>query len=230
LLLPSPLLPVLLNHPNPRCPIACPEPVEGSDSFTSNVGLRRWTQARFVCMCGLRRERTSNFPKPGCANHHQAGCPTLSRTCDRVGYRLRKQTTALPQPTHKPRMPHISILRCGNVDLSRQLLPLPLALAHSSLLIAGSQIAFALPQPPGPLLSRIHPRSCFRLCLSSRPSSKPPSLQANPHPQTIFHAFTQQNRMSSPQTPPKTHNINPINNIKVSQKWFLVMVNPVQLT
>jgi hypothetical protein len=49
-----------------------------------------------------------------------------------------------------------------------------------------------------------------------------------PHPQTIFHAFTQQNRMSSPQTHPKTSNPIPINKIKLSQKWFLVMVNPVE--
>jgi hypothetical protein len=38
------------------------------------------------------------------------------------------------------------------------------------------------------------------------------------HPQTIFHAFAQQNRMSSPQTHQKTNNSNPINKIKVSAK------------
>jgi hypothetical protein len=35
-----------------------------------------------------------------------------------------------------------------------------------------------------------------------------------PHPQTIFHAFAQQNRMSSPQTHPRTNNPSPINKIK----------------
>jgi hypothetical protein len=35
--------------------------------------------------------------------------------------------------------------------------------------------------------------------------------------------------MSSPQTPPKPHNPNPINKIKLSPKRFLVMVNQVQL-
>jgi hypothetical protein len=35
--------------------------------------------------------------------------------------------------------------------------------------------------------------------------------------------------MSSPQTHQKTNNFNLINKIKLSQKWFLVMVNPVQL-
>jgi hypothetical protein len=49
-----------------------------------------------------------------------------------------------------------------------------------------------------------------------------------PHPQTIFHAFTQQNHLSSPQTHQKTNNPNPINKIKLSPKWFLVMVNPVK--
>jgi hypothetical protein len=47
-------------------------------------------------------------------------------------------------------------------------------------------------------------------------------------PQSIFHVFAQQNRMSSPQNPPKTNNPNPINKIKLSQKRFLVMVNPVK--
>jgi hypothetical protein len=50
-----------------------------------------------------------------------------------------------------------------------------------------------------------------------------------PTPQTIFHAFTQQNRMSSPQTRQKANNSIPTNKIKLSSKWFLVMVNPVQL-
>jgi hypothetical protein len=66
--------------------------------------------------------------------------------------------------------------------------------------------------------------------LSAAVLSKPRPLQANPHPQTIFHAFTQQNRMSSPPTHPKTNNPNPISKIKLSPKRFLVMVNPVQLT
>ncbi len=39
-----------------------------------------------------------------------------------------------------------------------------------------------------------------------------------PHPPTIFHAFTQQNRMSSPQTRQKNHNPSPINKIKLSPK------------
>ena len=55
------------------------------------------------------------------------------------------------------------------------------------------------------------------------------SSQANPDPQTIFRAFTQQNRMSSPPNTTKTNNPNPINKIKLSPKWFLVMVNLVQL-
>jgi hypothetical protein len=38
------------------------------------------------------------------------------------------------------------------------------------------------------------------------------------HLQTIFHAFTQQNRMSSPQTPPKPYNYNQPNKIKLSPK------------
>jgi hypothetical protein len=45
---------------------------------------------------------------------------------------------------------------------------------------------------------------------------------------TIFHAFAQQNRMSSPQTPQKTNNPSPINKIKLSEKWFLVMSNLVE--
>ncbi len=53
---------------------------------------------------------------------------------------------------------------------------------------------------------------------SPRPSSKPLSRTGNPHPQTIFHAFTQQNRMSSPQPHQKTNNSNPINKIKLSSK------------
>jgi len=51
-----------------------------------------------------------------------------------------------------------------------------------------------------------------------------------PTPQTIFHAFTQQNRMSSPQTYQKSRNPINLNKIKLSQKRFLVMVNQVQLT
>jgi hypothetical protein len=58
---------------------------------------------------------------------------------------------------------------------------------------------------------------------------KPASLQANPHPQTIFPAFTQQNRMSSPPTHQKSNNSNSINKIKLSPKRFLVIVNQVQL-
>jgi hypothetical protein len=46
--------------------------------------------------------------------------------------------------------------------------------------------------------------------------------------QTIFHAFTQQNRMSTPQTHQKSHNPMTINKIKVSPKRFLVMVNQVK--
>ena len=63
---------------------------------------------------------------------------------------------------------------------------------------------------------------------SPRPSSpKPASLQGNSDPQTIFHEFTQQNRMSSPQTHQKTNNSNHIYKIKLSPKRFLVMVNPI---
>jgi hypothetical protein len=47
--------------------------------------------------------------------------------------------------------------------------------------------------------------------------------------QTIFHAFTQQNRVSSPQPREKTNNSSPINKIKLWPKRFLVMVNQVQL-
>jgi hypothetical protein len=50
-----------------------------------------------------------------------------------------------------------------------------------------------------------------------------------PAPQTIFQAFTQQNRMSSPQTHQKPNNPFLINKIKLPPKWFLVMLNPVQL-
>ncbi len=57
----------------------------------------------------------------------------------------------------------------------------------------------------------------------SNPASTP-----IPHPQTIFRAFTQQNRMSSPPNPQKTNNPLPINKIKLSPKRFLVMVNPVE--
>jgi hypothetical protein len=59
------------------------------------------------------------------------------------------------------------------------------------------------------------------------PSSTPNVYAPIPTPQTIFRAFTQQNRMSSPQTPPKTNNSNLINKIKLSPKRFLVMVNPI---
>jgi hypothetical protein len=60
--------------------------------------------------------------------------------------------------------------------------------------------------------------------------SRIPSVYAPiPTPQTIFHVFTQQKRMSSPQPHQKTNKPSLINKIKVSQKWFLVMVNPVQL-
>jgi hypothetical protein len=64
--------------------------------------------------------------------------------------------------------------------------------------------------------------------LSSANTQIPNLYAPIPHPKTIFHAFTQQNRMSSPQTYSKTNNPNPTNKIKVSQKWFLVMVNPVK--
>ena len=77
-----------------------------------------------------------------------------------------------------------------------------------------------------PPLSRTYPRSCFLL----KADQQIPNIHAPiPTPQTIFHAFTQQNRMSSPQTHQKTNNSLPINKIKVCQKWFLVMVNQVQL-
>jgi hypothetical protein len=57
-----------------------------------------------------------------------------------------------------------------------------------------------------------------------------PSVYApNPTSQTIFHAFTQQNRMSSPLTHPKSRNQINLNKIKLSSKRFLVMVNQVQL-
>jgi hypothetical protein len=39
-------------------------------------------------------------------------------------------------------------------------------------------------------------------------------------PQTIFHAFTQQNRMSSPPIHQKANNPSPINKIKVRQSDF----------
>jgi ribonuclease D len=83
-----------------------------------------------------------------------------------------------------------------------------------------------LPNEAIPLLSRTHPRSCFQLIAEPRIAFIQAPIR---HPKTIFHAFTQQNRMSSPQTSQKTHNPNPTNKIKLSQKWFLVMVNPVQL-
>jgi hypothetical protein len=64
-------------------------------------------------------------------------------------------------------------------------------------------------------------------------SGAPPLTISNvyaqiPHPQTIFHAFAQQNRMSSPQAHLKPRKPSSINKIKVPVKWFLVIVNPVK--
>jgi hypothetical protein len=68
--------------------------------------------------------------------------------------------------------------------------------------------------------------------LRVRPRLSPPTIPSVYAPiptlQTIFHAFIQQNRMSSPPNPPKSRNPSNLNKIKVSQKRFLVMVNPVE--
>jgi hypothetical protein len=59
--------------------------------------------------------------------------------------------------------------------------------------------------------------SSVRPCLVASPQI--PNVYAPiPTHKTIFHAFTQQNRMSSPQTHQKTNNPNSINKIKLSQK------------
>jgi hypothetical protein len=122
---------------------------------------------------------------------------------------------------------------------------LHLLVTHCSLLLAGcwftnrlgltpnpshSYPAF-IPVPVSPLpssapsahLRALRVRPCFSSALN------PQCLRPNSTPQTIFHAFTQQNRMSSPQTHQKTNNSNSINKIKLSSKRFLVIVNPVQL-
>ena len=104
------------------------------------------------------------------------------------------------------------------------------------LLITGSQTPLLYPKPHPALIPHSSPflfsplpfsASSAHLC-ALRVLLASPSLQANPITQTIFHAFTQQNRMSSPQTDTKTSNPIPINKIKLSPKWFLVMVNPVK--
>jgi hypothetical protein len=95
--------------------------------------------------------------------------------------------------------------------------------------------AFAVASPPQPIKELGAPYLDFEMwdaphlvSLFSAPSARPhfippqiPNVYAQiPHPQTIFHAFTQQNRMSTPQIPQETNNSNPINKIKVSQSDF----------
>jgi hypothetical protein len=97
-----------------------------------------------------------------------------------------------------------------------------------------SPLLLLLPSSPflfSPLLFSARPLrpSALSASVVALAHESPVFTPQSPHPQTIFPAFTQQNRMSSPQTPPKTNNPNPINKIKVSQKRFLVMVNQVQL-
>jgi hypothetical protein len=92
-----------------------------------------------------------------------------------------------PQPIGCPI--HRALAMGGMYKLS----PALLLLAHSSLLIAGSQNALAL----SPCTLHTVPRNSR--CLRPNPAHQ------------------------------KTNNPNPINKIKLSQKWFLVMVNQVQL-
>ena len=78
---------------------------------------------------------------------------------------------------------------------------------------------FQLPPKPGAFYSRQSPSCITHPC-------KPLRIQIL---YKFFFKNTQQNRMSSPPTPPKTRNPINLNKIKLSPKRFLVMVNPVQL-
>jgi hypothetical protein len=160
-----------------------------------------------------------------------------SFVCHPEGICLAPAVARSPPPTKNARGAPYLDFEMWDVDLSSPVF----ALARYSLLVTHYWFTKRLRLTPGnhpapiPLSSpflflplSFSPPSADLRALRVRPP-KPASLQANPPPQTIFHAFTQQNRMSSPQAHQKTNNSNPIKKIKVSQKRFLVMVNQVQL-
>ena len=136
----------------------------------------------------LRRVGCKPFAPQFSLNRPQNyGCPT-SRFSD-----VRKYTfpaSSCRRPLSLPVLSSLLITRC-------------------SLLVHKNAFAFTYPQPTHPaLIPHSSPflfsplpfsASSAHLC-ALRVRLASPSLQANPITQTIFHAFTQQNRMSSPQT------------------------------
>jgi hypothetical protein len=64
---------------------------------------------------------------------------------------------------------------------------------------------------------------------SPRPSSKNPVVTGKSSPLKLFFTLLLSKiACQAPQTQQNLNNPNPINNIKLSPKWFLVMVNPVK--
>jgi hypothetical protein len=121
-----------------------------------------------------------------------------------------------PPPNPTPRVPHISILRCGNVHsfppafaLALALaLALAFALARYSLLVHKSPLHYPNPSRPYPAFIPV-PVFAFAflraLCAPPRPprpSSKPPPLQANSNPPNYFSRIpSAKSHVKPPNTP-----------------------------
>ena len=98
----------------------------------------------------------------------------------------------LPHSTQDARVPHVSILRHGNVHLSRSRLGRCFGLSSlliTHFLLLAHKAPLPYPNQPIPHLSRAPPRSCFRLCPSPRRPHQTPVITGESPPPNYFSLF-----------------------------------------